>query len=160
VVQYAHVLAGLLWVGGGFYSILVQAPAVGAIPPAMRGAAVAQLGPRQVFYLLRLGELTILTGFLRVVVSGRGSEFSSLESRWATSLLIGIVLTVVLLVIGHAVLKPNLKRMLSLGPKAGQGDQAAAQEMAKVQDRLKTVGFVQIALGLVIIGTMVLARFS
>jgi hypothetical protein len=38
VVQWAHVLTGVLWVGGGSYSTLMQRPALAAMPmpPAVR----------------------------------------------------------------------------------------------------------------------------
>ena len=160
IVQYLHVLAGIMWIGAGFYTIFVQTPALMAAPPPARGAILATLAPRQVFYLLRLGEFTILTGFLRVLVSGRSREMSELGSRWSVSLAMGIVLTVALLGLGHAVLKPGVTRLLSLGPKAAQGDQAAAGEAAGIVARFKTLGYVQVALGLVIVGTMVVARLA
>ena len=160
IVQYLHVLSGLMWLGGGFYTILVQSPALMAVAPPARGATLALLAPRQVTYLLRLGELTILSGVLRVVVSGRANELAGLDSRWAVAILIGIVLALVLLGIGHAILKPGITRMLTLGPKAAQGDQAAAADAEALVNRFKNLGFVQLALGAVIILAMVLARFS
>ena len=160
IVQYLHVLAGVMWVGAGFYTILVQTPALMAAPPPARGAVLATLAPRQIFYLLRIGELTIVTGFLRIVVSGRAREMSDLGSRWSVSILVGLVLAVVLLGLAHGVLKPGIRRLLSLGPQAAQGDQAAAGEAARLIARFRTIGYVQLALGLVIVGTMALARLS
>ncbi len=149
-----------MFLGGGFYTILVQGPALAAIPAPARGPAMGQIGPRQVFYLLRLMEFTILTGFLRIIVSGRGQEMSSLSSRWAISITVGLVLSLVLLYIGHGILKPGLKRMLTLGPKAAQGDQAAAQEAGALVARFTGIGYAQLAIGAVIVGSMVLARLS
>src|SRR5256886_7816231 len=68
VVQYLHVFSGILWIGGGFYTIVVQLPAVLAMPPAARGPAMAQLVPRQWKYILRVAELTIFWGFVNVFV--------------------------------------------------------------------------------------------
>jgi uncharacterized membrane protein len=46
-VQWLHVTAGVLWIGGGFYTILVRLPALLASPPAARGAIMPNLVPRQ-----------------------------------------------------------------------------------------------------------------
>ena len=160
IVQYLHVLSGLMWLGGGFYTIFVQSPALMAVAPPARGATLALLAPKQVTYLLRLGEFTILSGALRAVVSGRANELSSLDTRWEIAILIGIVLALALLGIGHAILKPGVTRMLTLGPKAAQGDQAAAAEAEALVNRFKNLGYVQLGLGTVIVLMMVLARFS
>src|SRR3989454_4189273 len=68
-VQWLHVSAGVLWIGGGVYTILVQLPALLAAPPAARGPAMAQLAPRQIRYILRVAELTVATGLLNLFVS-------------------------------------------------------------------------------------------
>ncbi|MDO8562963.1 MAG: hypothetical protein Q7S25_03865 [Candidatus Limnocylindria bacterium] len=160
IVGYLHVTAGLLWIGGGFYTILVQGPALMATPPQARGPALAQIAPRQVFYLLRLGELTIVTGVLRILTSGRSREIEDLSSRWTLAILVGALLAVVLLVIGHAILKPAITRLLTLGPKAAQGDGSAAAEAGAIVKRLTTIGYVQLALGFTIVFGMVLACLS
>ena len=160
IAQYLHVTAGILWVGGAFYTIFVQTPAILAAPPQARGPVIAQLAPRQIFYLLRLGEVTIISGILRILVSGRAREMENLGSRWALSLLIGAVLAGILLGIGHGIIKPAVKRMLTLGPLAAQGDAGAAAEVGKLVQRLRTLGYYQLVLGFAIIFGMVVARFS
>ncbi len=160
IAQYLHVTAGILWIGGAFYTIFIQTPAIMAAPPQARGPVIAQLAPRQIFYLLRLGEVTIITGILRILVSGRAREMENLGSRWALSLIIGAVLAGILLGIGHGIIKPAVKRMLTLGPLAAQGDAGAAAEVGKLVQRLRTLGYYQLVLGFAIILGMVLARFS
>src|SRR6266850_2382918 len=152
LVQFLHVLSGILWIGGGFYTLFVQAPALLAVPGPARGAALAQIAPRQVGYLLRLGEITIATGVLNIFVSGKGPLLQSLgTSRWAIAIVFGA---------GLAVIKPSVEKLLALGPRAASGDPAAGFEMAGVMDRLKRVGQAQIVLGLAIIAAMVTARLS
>jgi len=93
-VQWLHVTAGVLWIGGGFYTILVQLPALLAAPPAARGAVMASLVPRQLNYILRVAEITIVTGLLNLFVSGRGQELTRLDTRWSWAILAGILLAV------------------------------------------------------------------
>ena len=50
--------------------------------------------------------------------------------------------------------------MLTLGPKAAAGDAAAAEEVGRIVERLRSIGLVQVALGSLIILTMVTARLS
>ena len=93
-VQWLHVTSGVLWIGGGFYTILVQLPALTAIPPAARGPVMANLVPRQLNYIFRVAEFTILTGLLNLFASGRAQELTRLDTRWSWAILAGIVLAV------------------------------------------------------------------
>jgi uncharacterized membrane protein len=161
LVQFLHVFSGVLWIGGGLYTLFVQTPALLAAPPQARGPVMGQLVPRQVNYLLRLGELTILTGLLNFFVSGKAQLLGEIgTSRWALSIVVGATLAVVLLGIGHGILKPSATKLLALGPRAAAGDAAAGAEAAAIMARLKRVGQAQIVLGVLIIAAMVTARFS
>lgn len=161
LVQWLHVLCGVMWLGGGFYTIFVQMPAVAAAPPQARGPVVGQIIPKQLTYLLRLGELTILTGILNIFASGRAREIEQyFGDRWSAAIILGALMAIVLLGLGHGVIKPAARRMLELGPRAGSGDTNAAAEIATLTARLKQIGYAQIVLGLLIIAAMVTARFS
>ena len=161
LVQFLHVFTGVLWIGGGLYTIFVQTPALVAAPPQARGPVMGQLVPRQVTYLLRLGEITILTGLLNFFVSGKAQLLGEIgTSRWAIAIVFGATLALVLLGLGHGIIKPSATRLLALGPKAASGDAAAGAQAAAIMARLKNVGYAQIALGVLIIAAMVTARFS
>jgi uncharacterized membrane protein len=161
VVQFLHVFSGILWIGGGLYTIFVQTPALLAAPPQARGPVMGQIVPRQVNYLLRLGEVTIGLGVLNIFASGKGQQLvDALGSRWSIAMVVGAILAIVLLGIGHAILKPSAVRLLELGPRASGGDAAAGAEIGALIARLTKVGYAQIGLGLLIVAAMVLARFS
>jgi uncharacterized membrane protein len=159
--QFLHVLSGILWIGGGFYTLFVQLPALLAAPAPARGQVLAQLAPRQVFYILRVAELTIVTGFLNLFASGRAQQLSEpLGSRWSIVLGLGILLAIGLYALMRATVVPWTQRMLMLGPKAAAGDAAAAAEAEGIVRRIQMIGRVQIALGVLIILAMVIARLS
>lgn len=159
--QFLHVLAGVLWIGGGFYTLFVQLPALLAAPGPARGPVMAQLAPRQIFYILRVAELTLVTGVLNLFASGRAQQLSEpLGSRWAVVMFLGILLAVGLYALARATLVPWTQRMLTLGPKAAAGDAAAAAEAGQIIGRIRTVGRIQIVLGSLIILAMVTARLS
>ena len=161
LTQYLHVFAGILWLGGGFYTVFVQLPAVLAAPPAARGPVSAQLAPRQIRYILRVAELTLVTGILNLLATGRLDQFMQpFAQRWTIVLGIGILLAFGLYGLVRATVVPWTYRMLELGPKAGAGDAAAAAEVGAIIQRIKTIARVQVAIGALIILAMVTARLS
>ncbi len=161
LVQWLHVTSGVLWIGGGFYVIFVQLPALASLPLPARGPALAAFAPRQIAYILRVAELTLATGILQIFVSGRGQQLTApLESRWAIAILLGLVLAFGLYGSVHRLAKPLAERMLALGPKAAAGDASAAAEIPALRERIQRVGYAQLAVGLVILIAMVTARFS
>jgi uncharacterized membrane protein len=161
LIQYAHVLAAVLWVGGGFYTLLVQVPALLRAPAAARGPVMAELAPRQVTYLLRVAEVTIATGFLNVLVSGRLGDVGELaRSRWGGVIFLGAVLAVALYLLMQMAVRPAMHRLLATGRRATEGDARAGDELALIIGRLRRLGYAQLGLGALIILLMVIARFS
>ena len=160
IVQWAHVLSGVLWIGGGFYTILVQLPALAAMPMPARGPALAALGPRQVRYILRVAEVTIATGILQIFVSPHNRELAALSSRWALAIAAGAVMALIAYGILRGALKPAIERLLVAAPAAAGGDAAAATQVGVIRERIQRLGYSQLALGTLILGAMVLARFS
>ena len=159
--QYLHVFSGILWIGGGFYTLLVQLPGLMAAPPAARGPVSAQLAPRQIFYILRVAELTLVTGVLNLFASGRAEQLKDpLGSRWSIELGLGILMACGLYILVRRTVVPWTQRMLTLGPKAAGGDAAAAAESGQLLNRIRTVGRIQLAIGALIILAMVTARLS
>jgi uncharacterized membrane protein len=161
ITQFLHVFAAILWIGGGFYTLMVQLPALLAAPAPARGPVMAQLAPRQVFYILRVAELTLVTGFLNLFASGRARQLEDpFGSRWAVVILLGMLLAIGLYVLIRSTVVPWTQRMLMLGPKAAAGDAEAAAEAGRIIQRIRTVGRVQVGIGTVIILAMVIARLS
>jgi uncharacterized membrane protein len=159
--QFLHVFAGVLWIGGGFYTLLVQLPGLMAAPPAARGPVSAQLAPRQIFYILRVAELTLVTGVLNLFASGRAEQLKDpLGQRWSIVLGLGILMAFGVYILVRMTVVPWTQRMLTLGPKAAGGDAAAAAESGQLLDRIRMVGRIQLTIGALIILAMVTARLS
>jgi uncharacterized membrane protein len=159
-VQWLHVTAGVLWIGGGFYTILVQLPALLASPPAARGAVMPNLVPRQLNYIFRVAELTVLTGVLNLFASGRAQELTRLDTRWSWAILAGIILAVGVYAMTRATIARWAYRLLEIGPRAASGDAGAAAEMPQLAERIRRFGYIQLAVGALILLAMVTARFS
>jgi uncharacterized membrane protein len=159
VVQWAHVLSGVLWVGGGFYTILVQLPALAAMPMPARGPALAALGPRQVRYVMRVAEVTIATGILQIFVNPH-RLLSDLGTRWSVAIVLSALMALIAYGILRGALPPAIERLLAIAPAAAGGDAAAATQVGVIRERIRRLGYSQMALGTLILGAMVTARFS
>jgi uncharacterized membrane protein len=161
LTQFLHVFAAILWIGGGFYALIVQVPALMAAPPAARGPVLGQIAPRQVNYILRVAEITLVTGILNLIATGRLQQFlSPFSQSWTVILGAGIILAFGLYGLVRATVVPMTYRLLSLGPKAASGDPASAAEIATIVERLKRIGRVQLVVGSLIILAMITARLS
>ena len=161
VIQWLHVTSGVLWIGGGFYTLLVQLPGLLAAAPPSRGPVLAQLAPRQIRYISRVAEITLATGVLNLIFSGRAQQLTEpFGSRWAIAILLGLLLAFGLYGLIRATIFPWTRRMLTLGPQAAAGDAAAAAEAGALMGRLRRLGYAQLVIGLVILLAMVTARFS
>jgi len=159
-VQWLHVTAGVLWIGGAFYTLLVQLPALTASPPAARGAVMQNLVPRQLNYIFRLEEFTILTGLLNLFASGRAQELTRLDTRWSWAIVAGIILAVGIYAASRATVARWAVRLITIGPLAAGGDAAAAAQMPVLADRIRRFGYVQLTVGALILLAIVTARFS
>lgn len=159
VAQYVHVFAGILWLGGGFYTLLVLLPSLAAAPAQARGPVMGEVVPRQITYILRVAELTIATGILNAFLTGKLAYLSE-APLWGLAIGLGAAIAIALYVVARARQVPLLYRVLALGRQAAQGDPAAAQEIALHQRALERIGYFQIVAGVVIVFLMVLARFT
>ena len=159
IVQWAHVLSGVLWVGGGFYTILVQLPALAAMPMPARGPALAAIGPRQIRYVMRVAELTIATGILQVFVNPH-RLLSDLGTRWSIAIVLGAVMAFVAYGLLRGPLRSAIERLLATAPIAAGGDEAAGKRVVALRLRIQRLGYAQLALGALILVAMVTARFS
>lgn len=160
-VQWLHVLAGVVWIGAGYYVTFVQLPALASMPVAARGPALMALGPRQIRWILRSAEITIASGVGNLLLSGRARQLEDVfGSRWALVMAAGIVLALVLYGLARGVTKPLVERLLAVAPQAAGGDATAAAQVPVLRGRIQRLALIQLAIGTVILLAMVTARYS
>jgi uncharacterized membrane protein len=160
IVQWAHVLGGVLWVGGGFYTILVQLPALAAMPMPARGPALAAIAPRQVRYVMRVAEVTIATGILQLFINPHSLELLTFSTRWSIAIVAGALMAFIAYGLLRGPLRVTIERLLATAPIAAGGDDAAGTQVVALRERIQRLGYAQMALGALILVTMVTARFS
>jgi uncharacterized membrane protein len=160
VVQWAHVVSGVLWIGGGFYTILVQLPALAAMPMPARGPALAAIAPLQVRYVTRVAEVTIATGILQLFVNPHNRELLTFSTRWSIAIVAGAILAFIAYGLLRGPLRSAIERLLVTAPIAATGDETAGTQVARLRERIQRIGYAQMALGALILAAMVTARFS
>jgi uncharacterized membrane protein len=160
VVQWAHVVSGVLWIGGGFYTILVQLPALAEMPMPARGPALAAIAPRQVRYVTRVAEVTIATGILQLFVNPHNRELLTFSTRWSIAIVAGALMAFIAYGLLRGPLTSAIGRLLVTAPIAAGGDAVAGTQVVALRERIQRIGYGQMALGALILLAMVTARFS
>jgi uncharacterized membrane protein len=159
-VQWAHVLSGVLWVGGGFYTTLVQLPALAAMPMPARGPAIAAIAPRQMRYIVQVAGVTIATGILQLFVNPHGRELLTFATRWSIAIVAGALMAVIAFGLLRGPLSSAVDRLLATAPIAATGDETAGKQVVALRQRIQRLGYAQLALGALVLAAMVTARFS
>jgi uncharacterized membrane protein len=152
VIQWLHVILGIMWFGSNLYNNFVVIPAVGKQPIEEQQKIGRLLGPATAKVMTPVSMGVVLIGFLRGTVFGGihsiGAVFSSAYGiTWFIALLLGITLI--------------FWGTLVVGPRAEALNTAKTiEEFKKVFGQLKIVALIAV-LGLVAIFTcMILMRFG
>jgi hypothetical protein len=165
VFRAIHIAAGVGWAGSVFLFVILIQPSAAAIGPAAGPFMMELLGRRKlVSWLLSLGGTTVVAGLLLYWQDANGLDglgaFPS--SRFGLVLTIGAVAAVAALLVGVFGTRPNVRRLLELVSRAASGgapSPAVAQEIARVQDRLKVLARIALALIVIAVVAMATARY-
>jgi len=162
VVQWLHVLAGVLWVGGAvFFSVLIM-PSFGVLPPEQQRRFGKALTARMTPYFQASAGIVMLMGIIRGTLLG---PIKGLDVLFGTAYgqiwLAALILTIGLAVLGARFAGPTARRMYSDDSlwDFGPGQPPPAGLMAHVQ-LLRTLSIIEL-LGFAIVFTlMILLRFA
>ena len=166
VLRWLHLISVTYWVGGIFTYFLVLTPSLTALSSSERGKFMAA-------FLKRFGSLTwgaiALMGVTGVVLTNRVTDLSTLFSfstRYGNIMLAKHVLVLLMILNGAyigAVLGPRMASMAASAgaPKPGGSGEGGSPpgpppELLKLQARMTTVGWAQVALGAGVLLTMAL----
>lgn len=129
--RWAHVLAGLLWVGLLYFFNLVQIPALAAMPEENRPVLARFVAPRALFWFRWSAVATVLLGLVTAMLSGY------LPALWTLGLdgsgprhtMIGIGMWMALVMAANVwlVIWPCQKKALGIVPAEPAQKQRAAR---------------------------------
>jgi hypothetical protein len=166
VFRIVHIGAGVLWVGSVFLFVVYVQPTVAAIAPAGAPFMAELLGKRRlVDRIIALALTTVVAGlFLYWHDWHQYPSFGDwIGSEFGASLTVGFVAAVAALSIGIGVTRPGVARLLALGRQAAEAGGApapeVAAEMGTVQGRLRRAARTSLALLLLAVLTMAVARY-
>ncbi len=166
VFRILHIAAGVAWAGSVFLFVVLIQPSAAAIGPAAGPFMMELLGRRKlVAWLLSLAGTTVVAGLFLYwrIWHGYGSLGDFVSSRYGLSLTVGAVAAITAFGIGLFGTRPNVARLLELAGRAaaseGPPPPEVAQEIPRVQERLKVLARVALALIAVAVVAMATARY-
>jgi uncharacterized membrane protein len=142
LIRWAHIVAGIIWVGLLYYFNFVQMPAMAAATADKDGPGPAAIGryilPRALLWFRWAALATWLTGVWYLVRTDQLLSVFSLgigsgDTQYALAMGVGVWLGTILLFNVWAILWPNQKKRMGLVPAVSETDLATARvRVAKV----------------------------
>ncbi len=130
LLLFVHILAAIVWVGGGFVMQVFAARAVRAADPGRRATVVADLSWVGQRVLTPASGVLLLVGIF-LVLDGNWS----FGDPWISG---GILIWLVSLAIGVGFFRPQSERLAALMASEGPGSPAVSERM----ERMLMVGWV------------------
>jgi uncharacterized membrane protein len=152
LVQWLHVLCGIMWFGGTLYIDLVLIPAFQSAPLPLQREVSTRVSPLTNRVLRPTAIAVIVLGVVRGTILGRlHSVQDVLGTAYGATWLAALIVTLALFTFGEAILEPAL-RHLNTAKEAGA--YAAALRRVQVLAAVELVGF------FAIFTCMILMRFG
>jgi uncharacterized membrane protein len=162
VFRVLHIAAGVAWAGSVFLFVVLIQPSAQAIGPAATPFMMELLGKRKlVSWLLSLAGTTIVAGLFLYWKDWHdyGSLSDFLGSRFGLALTLGALAAIAAFAIGLFGTRPNVSRLLELAARAAASEGGpppeVAQEIPRVQARLKALA--RTAFGLIIVAVLAMS---
>ena len=166
VFRLVHIAAGVAWAGSVFLFVILIQPSAAAIGPAAGPFMMELLGKRKlVAWLLSLAGTTVVAGlFLYWRDAGGLAGLDGFAStRFGLALTLGSVAAIVAFGIGLFGTRPNAARLLELARAAAASEGGpppqVAQEIPRVQARLKTLARIALFFIALAVFAMATARY-
>ncbi len=166
VFRILHIASGVAWAGSVFLFVVLVQPSAAAIGPAAGPFMMELLGKRKlVSWLLSLAGTTVVAGLFLYWKDWHdyGGLGDFVSSRFGLALTLGAVAAVGAFLIGLFGTRPNASRLLELAARAASSEGGpppeVAQEIPKVQARLKVLARAALALIAVAVLAMATARY-
>src|SRR5512140_2450411 len=100
VTLFIHLLAIVLWMGGGLFMILVVRPTLVALPDDAGRPALRRIGALSDRYLTTAGWIAVVFGAISGIALRRAGEMLTLDTRWGWAITLGALISLVIVVAG------------------------------------------------------------
>jgi len=149
VIDFLHVLATAVWIGGMLFMKLVLMPALQAIDPAQRGRLMGAVAKRFTMVVWASVAVLLVTGYLKTP----GELLLSAEAGYGMTLLVKHAMIAVMIVVGLVITFVVAPKMKALAPAAGSPPPPALLAAQKRLDLLSAVNTV-LGIGVLISAAM------
>ncbi len=158
VVQWLHVLLGILWFGNALAVALILIPTVNRLPIPMQRQVGGAYGERATRVFDIIVPVIVLLGVIRGTWLGPIDEPGDiLATGYGIAWLVGLTATVLTFLWGRFVITPSVRRMDAL-PLGADG--SATRELVESTDHVKRVVVLELIGFFVIFTAMILMRFG
>ena len=159
VVQWLHVILGVLWFGAVLYADFILIPALNTLPLTTQRAVGAAVGARGTPIIFPAAVGVILLGIVRGTVFGPIKSLDALATAYGITWLVALALAVGLFVYGLRVLAPSLERLAAIpDAEAITADGSASPALVAALDRVKRAAMLELLLFVAIFTCMILMR--
>ena len=160
IVQWLHVLLGIVWFGTVLYGALILIPAISTMPLERQrdvGAAIGRQGEK-VIRPVAIG--VIVLGIIRGTVLGPVDELG-ITSAYGLTWLVSLIVAIGAYVWGERVVVASIGRMNAIPAAEAVGpDGQPTPVLVEAIDRVKRVAVLELGFFFVIFTGMILMRFG
>ena len=157
IVQWLHVLLGILWFGAALYTDVILIPAISAFSLEKQRELGAALGVRGTAVFRIVGPAIIVLGFVRGTVFGPIKSIDALTTAYGITWLVALVVALALYRWAFTTYAGALKALTTV-PLAPDG--SATPEVVAATERVKRLAVLELVFFFVIFTCMVLMRFG
>lgn len=158
VVQWLHVLLGIIWFGNSLILALILIPTLNALPIPVQRDVGGRYGERSTRLFDVVVPLIVVLGFIRGTLLGPIDSVSDVfASPYGITWLVALVAATATFMWGRMVIVPAVRHMDAI-PLDAQG--GATLELETATQQVKRVVVLELAGFLVIFTCMILMRFG
>ncbi len=161
VIQWLHVLLGIIWFGTVLYNALILIPAITPMP-LDRQREVGRVIGEQAFKVIRpVAMAVIVLGILRGTVFGPIKSLDALTTAYGITWLVALAFAIGAYFWGERVVGTAIERMNAVPQAEAVGpDGAPTARLTAVVDDVKRKAVLELGFFFVIFTCMILMRFG
>lgn len=162
VLRFIHIVLGVLWVGGIFALSVIIIPGMQQLGLPLDSLTKTLNHRKFSQIMMAFGGLTVLAGLTMMYILGHGNE-AFFQSHFGRTISLGGLSAILALVIGGSMARPTMEKIgklqADLGANPPKGDDPRKAQLAGLQKRAVFFGKLIIALLLLAVTCMAVARY-
>jgi hypothetical protein len=160
VARLVHIVCGAYWVGAVLFIGLFLGPSTAAVGPAALGVMSELLRRKYYEFTVIMATLSIIAGAFLVWQDSAHFDPAWFASPFGRGISIGMLAALIAYGIGTIMVRPLVYRLSALGAQMAAGaDPVMAAEFVQTRDRLIGSSKMTVALLVIAVSAMAVARY-